>query len=267
MTRSEGLLDRHCNWLDAANGLYIERTVHGSMEQTIEQLLWEGAGKFDVKLDEAMITALLQYKRILLEWNEKINLTAIEEDRDFIIKHFVDSLSVMPFLKDGQSLIDVGTGAGFPGLPLKIANPSLKIILLDSLEKRIGFLNTVITELQLTGINAVHSRAEDAGMVAEFRGKADVAVARAVASLPVLLEYCLPLVKVGGMFIAMKAGSEEADISGKALDILGGRIEEIKDFILPGSDMKRSIIAVRKLRQTPTKYPRKAGKPSKEPLI
>ncbi len=237
------------------------------MEQPIEQLLMEGAGKFGVSLDNAMVMALLQYKRILLEWNEKMNLTAIEEERDFIIKHFVDSLSIMPFVKDGQSLIDVGTGAGFPGLPLKIANPSLKIVLLDSLEKRIGFLNAAIAELQLTGIRAVHSRAEDAGMSAEFREKTDVAVARAVASLPVLLEYCLPLVKTGGIFIAMKAGSEEAGASGKALDILGGRIEEIKEFILPGSDMKRSIIVVRKLRQIPTKYPRKAGKPSKEPLI
>lgn len=237
------------------------------MEQSIEQLLKEGAGKFGVSLDDAMVMALLQYKRILLEWNEKMNLTAIEEERDFIIKHFVDSLSIMPFLKDGQSFIDVGTGAGFPGLPLKIAKPSLKIVLLDSLEKRIGFLKAVIAELQLTGIRAVHSRAEDAGMAAEFREKTDVAVARAVASLPVLLEYCLPLVKTGGIFIAMKAGSEEAGVSGKALDILGGRIEEIKEFILPGSDMKRSIIVVRKFRQTPTKYPRKAGKPSKEPLI
>jgi 16S rRNA (guanine527-N7)-methyltransferase len=237
------------------------------MEQPIEQLLQEGASEFGVTLDDAMVTALLQYKRILLEWNEKMNLTAIEEDRDFIIKHFVDSLSIMPFLKDGQSLIDVGTGAGFPGLPLKIAKPSLKIVLLDSLEKRIGFLNAVITELQLTGIRTVHSRAEDAGTAAEFREKLDVAIARAVASLPVLLEYCLPLVKTGGIFIAMKAVSEETGTSGKALDILGGRIEEIKDFILPGSDMKRRIIVVRKLRQTPTKYPRKAGKPSKEPLI
>ncbi len=243
------------------------RKVHGIMEQPIEQLLREGAGKFGVTLDDAMVTALLQYKRILLEWNEKMNLTAIEEDRDFIIKHFVDSLSIMPFLKDGQSLIDVGTGAGFPGLPLKIAKPSLNIVLLDSLEKRIGFLNAVITELQLAGIRTIHSRAEDAGTAAEFREKSDVAVARAVASLPVLLEYCLPLVKTGGIFIAMKAASEETGISNKALDILGGRVEEIKDFLLPGSDMKRSIIVVRKLRQTPTKYPRKAGKPSKEPLI
>lgn len=237
------------------------------MEQPIEQLLQEGAAKFGVKLDEVTIDALLRYKRILLEWNEKMNLTAIEEDRDFIIKHFVDSLSIMPFLKDGQSIIDVGTGAGFPGLPLKVANPSLNIVLLDSLEKRVGFLNTVIAELHLSGIRAVHSRAEDAGMSAEYRERHDAAVARAVASLPVLLEYCLPLVKVGGIFIAMKSSSEEAGISGRALDILGGRVEDIKDFVLPGSDMKRSIIVVRKFRQTPTKYPRKAGKPSKEPLI
>lgn len=237
------------------------------MEQSIEQLLLEGAGKFGVKLDDSMITALLRYKSILLEWNEKMNLTAIEDDRDFIIKHFVDSLSIMRLVGNAQRLVDVGTGAGFPGLPLKIANPSLDVVLLDSLEKRIGFLNAVITELHLSGIRAVHARAEDAGMSPDHREKYDVAVARAVASLPVLLEYCLPLVKVGGIFLAMKGSSEEADISGKALDLLGGKVVEIKDFTLPGGEMKRSIIVVKKLRQTPTKYPRKAGKPSKEPLI
>lgn len=237
------------------------------MEQPIDQLLQKGAAEFGVSLNESAIASLLQYKRILLEWNEKMNLTAIEEERDFIIKHFVDSLSVMPHIGYGQSIIDVGTGAGFPGLPLKIANPSLDVVLLDSLEKRIGFLKAVIAELNLSGIRAVHARAEDAGMSPEHREKYDVAVARAVASLPVLLEYCLPLVKVGGTFLAMKGSSEETGISGKALELLGGRLDEVKDFILPGTDMKRSIIVVKKLRQTPTKYPRKAGKPSKEPLI
>lgn len=238
------------------------------MEQTLEMLLKGGAGEYEVSLDDSKISALMEYKSILLEWNQKMNLTAIEEDREVIMKHFVDSLSIMPFLKDVHNLVDVGTGAGFPGIPLKIAQPALEVVLLDSLEKRIGFLNTVISALQLKGISAVHSRAEDAGSAPQYREKFDAAVARAVASLPVLLEYCLPLVKTGGIFIAMK-GSNAEEIAGsrKALDILGGNIEEVKEFTLPDSDMQRSIIVVRKLRQIPTRFPRKAGKPSREPLI
>ncbi len=238
------------------------------MEQTLEMLLKEGAHEYGVSLDDSKTAALLQYKRLLMEWNEKINLTAIEEDREVVLKHFVDSLSIMPFLKEIHHIVDVGTGAGFPGIPLKIAQPELEVVLMDSLEKRIGFLNAVISALQLKGITAVHSRAEDAGIAAQYREKFDAAVARAVASLPVLLEYCLPMVKTGGIFIAMKGniGSEIGD-SRKALGILGGEVEAVKEFTLPGGDMKRNIILIRKLRQTPTKYPRKAGKPSKEPLI
>jgi len=238
------------------------------MEQSLETLLKEGAGEYGVILDESKLSAMLKYKSILMEWNEKINLTAIEEDREIMIKHFVDSFSIMPFLNGIHSIIDVGTGAGFPGIPLKIAQPSFKVVLLDSLDKRIRFLNTVITSLELDGISAVHSRAEDAGASALYREKFDAAVARAVASLPVLLEYCLPLVKTGGIFVAMKGSSDpEIAESEKALDILGGRVESVKEFILPGSDIKRNVIIIKKLRQTPTKYPRKAGKPSKEPLI
>jgi len=238
------------------------------MDQTLEMLLKDGAAEYGVSLDDLKLSSLLKFKDILMEWNEKMNLTAIEEDRDVIIKHFVDSLSIMPFLADVHSIIDVGTGAGFPGIPLKIARPSLEVVLLDSLEKRIHFLNTAITSLELRDITAVHLRAEDAGASALYREKFDAAAARAVAALPVLLEYCLPLVKIGGIFIAMKGNSSpEIVASSRALDILGAKLEEVKEFTLPGSDMRRNIIIVRKLRQTPTKYPRKAGKPSKEPLI
>ncbi len=238
------------------------------MEQTLAMLLKKGAEEYGVCLDDTKQTALLVHKKMLLEWNTKINLTAIVEDREVILKHFVDSLSIMPFLKDVHHLVDVGTGAGFPGIPLKIVQPSLEVLLLDSLEKRISFLNTVISALQLKGISAVHTRAEDAGNSPQYREKCGAAVARAVASLPVLLEYCLPLVKIGGIFIAMKGSiGSELDESKKALDILGGSVEEVKEFTLPDSDIKRNIIIVKKLRQTPTKYPRKAGKPSKEPLI
>lgn len=238
------------------------------MKQELIDILRKGAGEFGVSLDDSRISLLLSYKDILLEWNEKINLTAIEEDRDFIIKHFIDSLSIIPYLKNASNLIDVGTGAGFPGLPLKIARPSLEVTLLDSLEKRTVFLKHVIDSLSLTGISAIHSRAEDAGKSPQYREKFDVAVARAVAALPVLLEYCMPLVKVGGIFIAMKGSStEEIESAHKALDILGGKIEEINELNLPDSDIKRNIIIVKKFRQIPTKYPRKAGKPAKEPLI
>ncbi len=237
--------------------------------EDLQELLKQGVKEFGTELQEQQVQQLLQYKDILLEWNEKINLTAIEEDRDVIVKHYIDSLSILPFLEDkNRKMIDIGTGAGFPGIPVKIAYGNLDITLLDSLDKRVKFLTEVINSLQLKGIKAVHGRAEDFGVRPEFREKYDIAVARAVAALPVLLEYCLPFVKVGGIFIAMKGSStEEVDNSRKALEVLGGKIEDVKEFTLPFSDMRRNVVLVRKLRQTPTKYPRKAGKPSKEPLI
>ena len=236
--------------------------------KSVKELLMAGAHQLGTDLDDVNVSSLLKYKRILLEWNEKMNLTAIEEERAFITKHFIDSLSILPFLKDIGNIADVGTGAGFPGIPLKIVQPSLQIVLMDSLEKRVGFLKAVISELNLAGITAIHSRAEDAGASPVHREKYDAAVARAVASLPVLLEYCLPLVKKGGIFIAMKGSSaDEIKASEKALGLLGGTIEQVMDFTLPDSDISRSIIIVRKLRQTPLKYPRKPGKPTKEPLV
>ena len=238
-------------------------------ELNLEALLIKGAEEFGLKLDEQQVKQLLDYKDLLKEWNQKINLTAIEDDREVIIKHYIDSMSIAPYLKNGKhTLIDVGTGAGFPGIPMKIAYNNLKVTLLDSLEKRVRFLNEVINNLKLTGIDALHGRAEDFGSNQKFRERFDISVARAVASLPVLLEYCLPFVKVGGMFIAMKGSSvKEVDASRRALEALGGGIEEVREMVLPFSDIRRNIIVVRKLRQTPTKYPRKAGKPSKEPLI
>jgi len=239
-----------------------------AMDKMLAEYLKTGAAEYGAELDDCMVGRFFEYKRLLLEWNEKMNLTAITDDREIILKHFIDSLSILPYVKEVRNVVDVGTGAGFPGIPLKIALPGLEAVLMDSLEKRIKFLETVIGELGLDGARAVHSRAEDAGRSEKYREAFDVAVARAVASLPVLLEYCLPLVKTGGIFVAMKGSSEdEVAASGIALDILGGEIEEVKNFVLPGSDMKRSVIIVRKVRQTPTKYPRKAGKPSKEPLL
>lgn len=237
--------------------------------ETLETMLSEGAAAFSVGIGTEQTARLMKYKELLLEWNTKINLTAIEEDRDIIIKHFIDSLSILPYLRNaGEKLVDVGTGGGFPGIPVKIVYESTKVLLLDSLDKRINFLKTVIGGLGLEGIDTMHARAEEAGANPVYRESFDVSVARAVANLPVLLEYCLPLVKTGGIFIAMKGSStEELEASKKALELLGGGIEEVRELTLPFSDIKRNIIIVRKLRQTPTKYPRKPGKPAKEPLI
>lgn len=238
-------------------------------EDILIKLLEDGAKEYNIELDQNQITKLLEYKHILMQWNEKMNLTAIEDDRDVIIKHFLDSMSIVPYIKaKDKTLIDIGTGAGFPGIPLKIVYSELKVTLLDSLDKRIKFLNEVIASISLKDISAYHGRAEEYGVNKDFREKFDIATARAVAALPVLLEYCLPFVKVGGTFIAMKGSNlEEIEASSKALEVLGGEIEDVKELALPSSDIKRNIIIVRKLRQIPTKYPRKAGKPSREPIV
>ncbi len=238
-------------------------------ELDLRELLIEGASGFGVDLNEEQVDKFFTYKDVLKEWNSKMNLTAIEDDREIILKHFIDSISICPIIKDKKStLIDVGTGAGFPGIPVKIAFPDIKIKLMDSLEKRTKFLDEVIEKLSLKEISAVHSRAEDKGIASDYREKYDISTARAVANLPVLLEYCLPFVRVGGLFIAMKGSStEEIENSKKALDILGGKIEDILEFTLPFSDIKRNVVIIKKFRQTPTKYPRKSGKPSKDPLI
>lgn len=234
----------------------------------LNELLKAGALHYGIDLEDHKTEQFISYMSLLKEWNKRVNLTAIEEDRDILVKHFIDSLSVAPHLTEDCGLIDIGTGAGFPGIPIKIALETAKVTLLDSLRKRVRFLEEAVRELGLKGIETHHGRAEDLGADSGFREKYDFAVARAVAGLPVLLEYCLPFVRVGGAFIAMKGGSgEEAGLSGKALELLGGEIEKTEEFVLPFSDIKRTIIIVRKLRHTPTKYPRKAGKPSKEPLI
>lgn len=233
-----------------------------------KELLMQGLEKLNIKFDEETLVQLLKFKEIVIEKNKYLNLTAIEDDTDFIIKHFIDSLSVVPFIENKSvSLIDVGTGAGFPGIPLKIMMKNLHVTLLDSLEKRVKFLDEAIVQLSLDSINTTHNRAEDAGNNNDFREKYDFAVSRAVAILPVLLEYCMPFVKVGATFLAMKSNvEEELSNSRKALKILGGEIVDVKRFDLPFTDNKRNIIIVKKIRQTPTNYPRKAGKPSKSPL-
>lgn len=250
------------------------------------KVLKEISNKIGITLNDDETSKFFLYMALLKEWNEKINLTAIVDENEIIIKHFIDSLTVMKYIreyalesmpekpKEKISISDIGTGAGFPGIPIsicekEIAQAKIEAALVDSLEKRVNFLNEVIKQLQLKNIWAFHSRAEDLGLNPQYREKFDIAVARAVASLPVLLEYCLPFVKKDGIFIAMKGSNVEEEVaqSPKALDILGGKIEKIEQIILPSTDIKRNIIIIRKLRQCPTKYPRKAGKPSKQPLI
>ena len=242
----------------------------------LNPILASGAREISVPLSAENIRAFSEYARLLKEWNEKMNLTNITDDEGIAIRHFIDSLTLVSHLEEETakkkkkhlSLIDVGTGAGFPGIPLKVAMPSLDVTLLDSLRKRVGFLDAVCTALELKGIKTIHSRAEDAGLSREYREKFDVATARAVASLPVLCEYCLPFVKVGGIFLAMKGiAEEEVETAKKAIVTLGGTVETLHHFTLPGTDMNRSIIVIRKVRATPAKYPRQAGKPEKEPII
>lgn len=240
-----------------------------ALDIELSELLIKGALHYGKDINNQQIEQFTQYMDILKDWNTKMNLTAIEDDREIIIKHFIDSLSILPYVKDKeQKIIDVGTGAGFPGIPLKIANSNIDVTLLDSLEKRVKFLNEVIKATNITKIKAVHGRAEDMGVNPVYREKHDIAVARAVANLPVLLEYCLPFVKINGIFIAMKGNNtDEFNNCSKALDILGGKIEKIEKMELPFTNIERNVVVVRKFRQTPTKYPRKAGKPGKEPLI
>jgi len=229
--------------------------------------LKEKAKKIGIELEEGQVQKFYQYMDLLLEWNEKINLTAITEPKEIILKHFIDSLTIAKQIEDGKRLIDVGTGAGFPGIPLSIIKEEVEITLLDSLNKRIIFLQEVINTLELKNIKAVHARVEEFAKNKKERSQYDMATSRAVAPLNVLLEYLLPLVKVEGKCICMKGSNiEEVKASAKALSILGGEIEEIEKITLPESDMNRHIIIVKKKKETPAKYPRKPGTPTKKPI-
>ena len=223
--------------------------------------------KIDIDINKDKEEKLYNFMNYLIEWNEKINLTAITEPKDIILKHFVDSLTIYKYLEKDKKIIDVGTGAGFPGIPLSIIDDDNKYVLLDSLNKRINFLNEVIDKLNLNNVDTIHSRVEDFGRNKSYRESFDIAVSRAVAPLNILLEYLLPLVKVNGFCICMKGPNEaEIDEAKKAIEVLGGKIENIEKLLLPDSDMVRNIIIIKKIKNTPSTYPRKAGTPSKEPI-
>lgn len=224
--------------------------------------------EFNIEINEEQIKSFEKYMNLLLEWNEKINLTAITQPDEVKLKHFVDSLTVLKYINDDDKVIDIGTGAGFPGIPLKIMNENTKITLLDSLNKRINFLNIVIETLNLRNIQAIHGRAEEIARNKLYREKYDVAVSRAVANLSTLTEYMLPFVKVGGKCICMKGANvnEELERAQNAIKELGGEIERVDNFYLSDNDNERNIIVIKKVKETNSKYPRKAGTPSKEPL-
>ena len=236
----------------------------------IEELLAESCKKINIELTEKQIKQFMDYKDMLLEWNEKFNLTAITDEREIILKHFVDCLAISAGAElAGKKIIDVGTGAGFPGVPVKIAFPDTQMILLDSLNKRITFLEELKNKLGLENVTCIHSRAEDGGADKNLREGFDLCISRAVANLAVLSEYCLPFVKVGGCFISMKGPDvkDELNESEKAIKVLGGEVKEVKLINIPETDINHSLIIIKKIKPTPSKYPRKAGKAKKEPIM
>ena len=235
-----------------------------------EQLLREGAKQLGLMLNDRQVSQMILYSEMLADWNTRLNLTAITAGEDTITKHFLDSLTCAAtgYVADGLRAVDVGTGAGFPGIPLKIVYPDLRITLLDSLKKRIDFIKKVIAELGLEGVTPLHGRAEDLARDAEHREKYQLCFSRAVAHLSVVSEYCLPFVEEGGLFLAMKGPgyAEEVKEAKRALEILGGEIAHRAQFQIPYTDITHYIIIIRKVRATGSDYPRKAGRPAKKPL-
>jgi len=238
---------------------------------TMQQILKDGAQEFDLFLTDAQLSAFARYSQELIGWNRRVNLTRIVEPGEIAVKHFLDSLSVclvLPELAGPAAVIDVGSGAGFPGLPLKIARPELELTLLEATAKKTAFLEHLVEVLELSGVSILTARTEEAGHLADHRQRYDVATARAVASLPVLAEYMLPLVKVGGRVIVQKGQDPGAEIrqAAAALEILGGRINQLLPVTVPGLEAARHLIVIEKVTATPAQYPRRPGVPRKRPL-
>ena len=237
-------------------------------KEDFKRIMIENLKEINIYLSDFQLEQFYNYMNILIEWNKFMNLTGITSPKEIIIKHFIDSLTVLDKIDRNNTIIDVGTGAGFPGIPIKIASPDTEVVLLDSLSKRVNFLNEVIKKLQLKGIKTIHGRAEDYGRDKNHREKYDVAIARAVAPLNILLEYLMPFVRVKGKCLCMKGNNCEEEIQeGKhAIKELGGKFVKTDKFCIPNTDIKRNIIEIEKMEELNSKYPRKAGTPTKAPL-
>ena len=228
------------------------------------------ADEVNIEFNEDMYNKFIKYMRLVQEWNQKINLTAITEDEDFIKKHFIDCIKAFksPELKNAKTVIDVGTGAGFPGMPIAILREDIEVTLLDSLNKRINFLDLVVRELGLKNVTTIHSRAEDGARNKNLRESFDIATSRAVANMAVLSEFCLPYVKISGYFVALKgpAIEEELENSKKALSVLGGKLLRVDETIIEDTDLNHNIVVVEKIKECSKTYPRKAGTVTKKPI-
>ena len=237
-------------------------------EKIFKNKLKENAKVVGVTLDDSMLDQFYNYKNLVVDWNDKINLTAITDDFEFIVKHFVDSLTVNKYIQKDKNIIDIGTGGGFPGIPLKILNKENKVVLFDSLNKRLKVLEDIIAKTGLKNVETLHGRAEETFRNEKYREKYDIAVSRAVASLNVLVELMLPAVKVGGTCICMKGNNAEIEIEDakKAIKELGGEIYKVDKIVLPELDLERNIIVIKKVKQAPKQYPRKPGTPQKLPI-
>ncbi len=235
-----------------------------------KEYLKTGFNSMGFDVEDKEIDKFLDLKEILLEWNEKINLTTITQKEEIFIKHYFDSVACLMdgYIKEGMKVIDVGTGAGFPGIPLKILRKDIKLTLLDSLNKRINYLEDALSRLNIKNVELVHARAEEGGANIKYREKFDIVLSRAVAPMNILAEYCLPYVNVGGFFLCQKGPNceEELKAAENAMVLLGGQLKEVKLYKLPYSDITHSIIIIQKVKNTPTKYPRKPGKPSSDPI-
>ena len=237
-------------------------------KEDFERIFKSYLEKIQIYIEKEKIEKLYIYMNILLEWNKNINLTAITNPEEIILKHFIDSLTIEKYISKSGSIIDIGTGAGFPGIPLKIFREDINVTLVDSLNKRVKFLDFVIEKLNLKNIQAIHGRAEELGKNKNYREKYDIATSRAVANLTTLSEYLIPFIKKNGKCICMKGPDieEEVENSKNAIKVLGGKIINTDFLTLPNSDIKRNIIIIEKIEKTPIKYPRKPGIPSKEPI-
>ncbi|MCR6516365.1 MULTISPECIES: 16S rRNA (guanine(527)-N(7))-methyltransferase RsmG [Clostridium] len=233
-------------------------------------IMKEACDEVSMDFNEEKYNRFIKYMRLVQEWNQKVNLTAITEDNEFIKKHFIDCIKAFKSdeLKNAKTVIDVGTGAGFPGLPIAIMDETKEVTLLDSLNKRINFLNLVVRELGLKNVNTIHSRAEDGARKKELREVFDIATSRAVANMAVLSEFCLPYVRVGGYFVALKGPAIEEELEGSknALSVLGGKLLDVKEIVVEGTDLNHNLVIVEKIKSCPKTYPRKAGNVTKKPL-